>query len=131
GRGVWTALPRKSPAAVVEARWLVLLAWGVFTIPALGGYALIRERPALASELLPEVVLRRAEAGRERSAGGRKYVSVDWSGRPLAASFIITNNIRVAIACFAGGVFLLSGSLVPLAYHRAAMGPFARHFATP
>jgi len=128
-RRVWTAVSRKFPAAVVEARWLVLLAWGVFTIPALGGYALIRERPALASELLPEVVLRRAEAGRERSAGGRKYVSVDWSGRPLAASFIITNNIRVAIACFAGGVFLGVGSLVLLAYNGLAMGTFAGHFA--
>jgi uncharacterized membrane protein SpoIIM required for sporulation/uncharacterized RDD family membrane protein YckC len=128
-RRVWTAVSRKFPAAVVEARWLVLLAWGVFTVPALGGYALIRERPALASELLPEVVLRRAEAGRERTAEGRKYVSVDWSGRPLAASFIITNNIRVAIACFAGGVFLGVGSLVLLAYNGLAMGTFAGHFA--
>jgi uncharacterized membrane protein SpoIIM required for sporulation len=128
-RRVWTALSRKFPAAVVEARWLVLLAWGVFTVPALGGYALIRERPALASELLPEVMLRRAEAGRARTAEGRKYVSVDWSGRPLAASFIITNNIRVAIACFAGGVFLGVGSLVLLAYNGLAMGTFAGHFA--
>ncbi len=128
-RRVWTAVSRKFPAAVVEARWLVLLAWGVFTVPALGGYALIRERPALASELLPEVMLRRAEAGHARTAEGRKYVSVDWSGRPLAASFIITNNIRVAIACFAGGVFLGVGSLVLLAYNGLAMGTFAGHFA--
>jgi uncharacterized membrane protein SpoIIM required for sporulation len=62
-------------------------------------------------------------------AEGRKYVSVDWSGRPLAASFIITNNIRVAIACFAGGIFLGVGSLVLLAYNGLAMGTFAGHFA--
>jgi uncharacterized membrane protein SpoIIM required for sporulation/uncharacterized RDD family membrane protein YckC len=128
-RRVWTAVSREFPAAVVEARWQVLLAWALFTAPALGGYALMRERPALASELLPEVMLRRAEAGRERVAEGRKYVSVDWSGRPLAASFIITNNIRVAIACFAGGIFLGVGSLVLLAYNGLAMGTFAGHFA--
>jgi uncharacterized membrane protein SpoIIM required for sporulation len=126
---VWTAVSREFPAAVVEARWLVLLAWALFTAPALGGYALMRERPALASQLLPEVMLRRAEAGRERTAEGRKYVSVDWSGRPLAASFIITNNIRVAIACFAGGIFLGVGSLVLLAYNGLALGTFAGHFA--
>ena len=126
---VWTAVSREFPAAVVEARWLVLLAWILFTAPGLGGYALMRERPALASELLPEVMLRRAEAGRTRVAEGRKYVSVDWGGRPLAASFIITNNIRVAIACFAGGIFLGVGSLVLLAYNGLALGTFAGHFA--
>lgn len=126
---VWTAVSREFPAAVVETRWLVLLAWVLFTAPALGGYALMRERPALASELLPEVMLRRAEAGHERAAEGRKYVSVDGSGRPLAASFIITNNIRVAIACFAGGIFLGFGSLVLLAYNGLALGTFAGHFA--
>jgi uncharacterized RDD family membrane protein YckC/uncharacterized membrane protein SpoIIM required for sporulation len=126
---VWTAVSREFPAAIVEARWLVLVAWALFTAPALGGFALLRERPALASELLPEVMLRRAEAGHEREAGGRKYVSVDWTGRPVAASFIITNNIRVAIACFAGGIFLGVGSLVLLAYNGLAFGTFAGHFA--
>lgn len=128
-RRVWSAVSREFPAAVVQARWQVLLAWALFTAPALGGYALMRERPALATELLPEVMLRRAEAGHAREAEGRKYVSVDWSGRPLAASFIITNNIRVAIACFAGGIFLGVGSLVLLAYNGLAMGTFAGHFA--
>jgi uncharacterized RDD family membrane protein YckC len=126
---VWTAVSREFPAAIVEARWLVLVAWALFTAPALGGFALLREHAALASELLPEVMLRRAEAGHEREAGGRKYVSVDWTGRPVAASFIITNNIRVAIACFAGGIFLGVGSLVLLAYNGLAFGTFAGHFA--
>jgi uncharacterized RDD family membrane protein YckC/uncharacterized membrane protein SpoIIM required for sporulation len=126
---VWTAVSREFPAAIVEARWLVLLAWALFTAPALGGFALLRDRPALATELLPEVMLRRAEAGHERQAEGRKYVSVNWSGRPVAASFIITNNIRVAIACFAGGIFLGVGSLVLLAYNGLALGTFAGHFA--
>ena len=47
----------------------------------------------------------------------------------MAASFIITNNIRVAIACFAGGIFLGVGSLVLLAYNGLALGTFAGHFA--
>jgi len=49
--------------------------------------------------------------------------------RGLMASGIIVNNVRVAIACFAGGVFLGVGSLVLLAYNGLAIGAFAGHFA--
>ena len=126
---VWTTISREFPAAVIEARWLVLLAWALFTAPALGGFILLRERPALASELLPEVMLRRAEEGRARMAEGRKYGSVDPAGRPIVASFIITNNVRIAIACFAGGIFLGVGSLVLLAFNGLALGTLAGHFA--
>jgi len=45
------------------------------------------------------------------------------------ASGIIMNNVRVAIACFAGGIFLGVGSLVLLAYNGLAIGAFAGHFA--
>lgn len=126
---VWVTISREFPAAVIDSRWLVLLAWALFTAPALGGYALLRERPALATELLPEVMLRRADAGRARMAAGRKYGSVEAPGRPIVASFIITNNVRIAIACFAGGIFLGVGSLVLLAFNGLALGTFAGHFA--
>jgi uncharacterized membrane protein SpoIIM required for sporulation len=89
----------------------------------------LRERPALAAELLPDVMLRRAEAGRARKAAGRGYVEVAPADRGLMASGIIVNNVRVAIACFAGGVFLGVGSLVLLAYNGLAIGAFAGHFA--
>ena len=50
-------------------------------------------------------------------------VAATWRSRPrtapLMASGIITNNVRVAIACFAGGIFLGVGSLVLLALQRA------------
>ena len=45
------------------------------------------------------------------------------------ASGIITNNVRVAIACFAGGIFLGVGSLVLLAFNGLAIGASAGHFA--
>src|SRR5882724_4319194 len=98
---VWVTISREFPAAVIDSRWLVLLAWALFTAPALGGYTLLRERPALATELLPEVMLRRADAGRARMAEGRKYGSVEVAGRPIVASFIIANN-GLALGTFAG-----------------------------
>ena len=45
------------------------------------------------------------------------------------ASGIITNNVRVAIACFAGGIFLGVGSLVLLGLNGLMIGAFAGHFA--
>ena len=81
---------------------------------------MIRDRPTLAEELLPEEMLRRAEgrAG-SRSAEGRKYGEVGTTERPLVASFIILNNVRVAIGCLAGGMFAGVGSLVVLGFQRA------------
>ena len=37
--------------------------------------------------------------------------------RPLMASGIISNNVRVAISCFAGGIFLGVGSLIMLGFN--------------
>ena len=128
-RRLWAVLARECPAAVVQARGYVFVAFLTFMAPAAAGFAVLHERPALAGELLPDVMLRRAEAGAARKAAGRGYVDVAAEDRPLMASGIITNNVRVAIACFAGGIFLGVGSLVLLAYNGLAIGAFAGHFA--
>jgi len=108
---------------------MVALALALFAVPAAAGYRLMRDRPELAQELIPEEMLRRAAAGRGRVAEGRKYVEIARAERPAAASFIIVNNVRVAFACFAGGIFLGLGALVALAYNGLALGTFAGHFA--
>jgi uncharacterized membrane protein SpoIIM required for sporulation/uncharacterized RDD family membrane protein YckC len=128
-RAAWTLVAREFPAAVVGARRTVLVAFLLFAAPAAAGYRLIRERPALAEELIPETMLRRAAAGHDRVATGKRYVEIDWDARPGAASYIIANNVRVALACFAGGIFAGLGSLVLLAYNGLALGTFAGHFA--
>jgi uncharacterized membrane protein SpoIIM required for sporulation/uncharacterized RDD family membrane protein YckC len=128
-RRLWVVLARECPAAVVQARVYVLVAFLTFMVPAAAGFMLLHERPALAAELLPDVMLRRAEAGESRKAAGRGYVDVPAEDRPLMASGIITNNVRVAVACFAGGIFLGVGSLVLLAFNGLAFGAFAGHFA--
>jgi uncharacterized membrane protein SpoIIM required for sporulation/uncharacterized RDD family membrane protein YckC len=126
---LWVVLARECPAAVVQARAYVLLACLTFMVPAAAGFMLLHERPALAAELLPEVMLQRAEAGESRRAAGQGYVDVAAADRPLMASGIITNNVRVAVACFAGGIFLGVGSLVLLAFNGLSIGAFAGHFA--
>jgi uncharacterized membrane protein SpoIIM required for sporulation/uncharacterized RDD family membrane protein YckC len=122
-------LVRECPAAIVRARAYVLVACLAFLAPAAAGFTLMRDRPALAAEVLPDVMLSRAAAGAERKAAGQRYVDVSAADRPLMASSIITNNVRVAIACFAGGIFLGVGSLVLLGFNGLLIGATAGHFA--
>ncbi len=119
----------EAPAAVVAMRVPVVLAALVFSLPAAGGYFLLRERPALAEALLPEAMLERAEAGAERTREGRGYVVASARERPLVAVRIITNNLGVAFNCFAGGALAGVGALVLLAYNGLALGAVTGHFA--
>jgi uncharacterized membrane protein SpoIIM required for sporulation/uncharacterized RDD family membrane protein YckC len=128
-RRVWEVLARECPAAIRQARAYVAVASLSFLLPAAAGYLLMREQPALALDLLPEIMIERADAGAERIAEGRRYVDVPVEDRPLMASGIITNNVRVAIACFAGGIFLGVGSLALLGYNGLSIGAAAGHFA--
>jgi uncharacterized membrane protein SpoIIM required for sporulation/uncharacterized RDD family membrane protein YckC len=128
-RRIWEVLAWECPAAVIQARGYVLIAFLTFAAPAAAGFALLRERPEVAAELLPDVMLRRAAAGAERKAAGRTYFDVSAQDRPLVASGIITNNVRVAVICFAGGIFLGVGALVLLAMNGLIIGASAGHFA--
>ena len=126
---MWEVLARECPAAIRQAGGYVLVACLAFMLPAAAGYLVIREQPALAADVLPEVVIARADAGTERIAEGRRYVDVAPEDRPMLASAIISNNVRVAIACLAGGVFLGVGSLALLGYNGLTIGAAAGHFA--
>jgi uncharacterized membrane protein SpoIIM required for sporulation/uncharacterized RDD family membrane protein YckC len=126
---IWQVVMRECPAAVVQARRYVLIAFLAFSVPAAAGFLLLKERPTLAEELLPDVMLERAEAGASRVEHGKGYVEVEAGQRPLVASSIITNNITVAFYCFAGGIFAGVGSLVLLAYNGLSIGAVSAHFA--
>ncbi len=128
-RRLWQVLMRECPATVVQAWPYVLTAFLTFTIPAMGGYAALRDRPALAEEVLPDQMLRRADAGATRVEKGGKYFRAEGSNRPYVATYIISNNVRVAAACFAGGIFLGVGSLILLALNGVVMGIVGGHFA--
>ncbi len=128
-RVVWRTVAREFPAAVVHARRYLLAAFLAFAAPAAIGYTMLRERPALAEEVLPQVMLDRAAEARSRIAERHTYAEAEARVRPLMASWIIANNVRVAFACFAGGVFAGVGSLLLLAFNGLSIGTVAGHFA--
>ncbi|HEV8380080.1 MAG TPA: stage II sporulation protein M [Gemmatimonadales bacterium] len=95
---------RDFPAAVMESWKYVLLAFLLFAAPGAVGYVMVRERPALAEELLPPGMIARAEAAAENQAEGRGYAETKREYRPEVAAFIITNNISVSFGAFVGGI---------------------------
>src|SRR6267154_1941936 len=95
---------RDFPAAVVQSWRYVLLAFLLFSVPAVVGYVMIREQPALGDEILSPVMVARAEAAAENQAEDRGYAETSKEDRPQTAAWIITNNITVSFGTFVGGV---------------------------
>jgi uncharacterized membrane protein SpoIIM required for sporulation/uncharacterized RDD family membrane protein YckC len=107
-------LLRDFPAAVVQSWAYVLVAFAIFIVPAAIGYVMIRERPALADEIVSPVMVGRAEQAAERQAEGRGYAEAEGDERPVIAAAIISNNIQVSFGVFVGGLTcgLLTGWLL-------------------
>src|SRR5438094_256344 len=103
---------RELPAAVVDARAFVLAALLLFALPAATGYLAIRERPAIAEEVLPDEMIARARAGAGRRAAGIGYAEAPSMYLPVVASTIITNNVQVAFFAFAFGIPAGIGTLL-------------------
>jgi uncharacterized membrane protein SpoIIM required for sporulation len=124
-------LLREIPAAVVASRGYVLAALLTFALPGVTGYLLIRERPAVAEEVLPDGIIARARQGVERRAQGIGYAEAPSMYLPVVASRIITNNVQVAFFAFALGSTAGLGTLVLLVmnglFFGAVLGLFANY----
>jgi len=97
-------LLRDFPAAVVQSWPYVLLGFLLFAIPGAVGYVMIRERPALAEEIVSPVMIQRAEEASERQLEGRTYAQEGRAERPVVSALIMSNNINISFLVFAGGL---------------------------
>lgn len=102
-------LLRDFPAAVVQSWGFVAAAFLLFMVPAVMGYVMLRERPQLAEEVMPPVMVSRAEQAADHQARGIGYAQREEEALPVIASAIISNNIMVAFWTFVGG--MLAGTL--------------------
>ena len=119
------------PAAVVAARAYVLAALLTFAAPAVTGYLVIREQPAVAEEVLPGAMIARAREGAAHRAEGVGYAETPSMYLPVVATQIITNNVQVAFFAFAFGITAGIGTVVLLAFNGlffgAVLGLFANY----
>lgn len=128
-RRIWDFFSRECPGAVLASWRYVAIAYLIFLATAGAGFALLRQRPDLAPELIPDTMLERAEAGAARLSKGQGYVLLPGEDRPVMATSIISNNIQVAFRCFAAGIVFGVGSLVVLAINGLMLGAISGHFA--
>lgn len=128
-RRVRTALLRSWPAAMLRQRLTIGVSFLAFLLPALAGWGAVRAQPALAEEIVDDTMRERAAAAESRTARGEKFVTIDAKDRPFMAVALISNNVRVALICFAGGIFFGIGAFVLLALNGLQLGAAAAHFA--
>jgi uncharacterized membrane protein SpoIIM required for sporulation len=82
-----------------EAGRFILTAFLLFALPALAGFLVVLADPPLAEQVLPPDLTRVVREG-------RLWTDIAPEQRALAASTIATNNIRVSLVAFAGGMLL-------------------------
>lgn len=122
-------LLRELPATLYQCRGYVLAAWLVFVIPGIIGFFMLRQQPELAYEILPDVMIDRAETGVAREAAGIGYEETPTLFLPVVASSIIANNVQVAFIAFASGVTAGVGTFVVLAFNGLFFGAILGQFA--
>ena len=97
--------------------------------PAIAAYTVVVEKPATAAAFLPPVMIQRANAGRDNIRRHRGYVTIAEEARPMAASFIITNNVQISYGAFALGLTAGIGTVVMLVINGVMLGGGAGIFA--
>jgi uncharacterized membrane protein SpoIIM required for sporulation/uncharacterized RDD family membrane protein YckC len=121
------------PGAVVASWRYVMVAFLLFTVPAVVGYVMLRERPELTEEIVPPTMVSRAEQAAERQARGEGYAQSPDKELPVIASLIITNNILVCFWAFTGGLLAGLFTLWSLVFNGLSLGMgfgvFANHHA--
>ena len=83
----------------------LVVASALLFVPAIATIVAIIREPALANRMLSAGMIARAEEGQQRGQSGADYLpnGEDERGSALSA-FLMTNNIKVALMAFAGGI---------------------------
>ncbi|MEP6620026.1 MAG: stage II sporulation protein M [bacterium] len=99
-RYLFTDVPREVRRSAAPIALAGLLLFGPAVIAGVG----VARSPVLAARLLPSTMLQRAEDGVRRAREGEGYIDDPQLLRPVMASRILTNNVQVTFAVFAGGI---------------------------
>jgi uncharacterized membrane protein SpoIIM required for sporulation len=103
-----------------------LLLFGPAVIAAVG----VMRAPEIAPRLLPSSMLQRAEDGVQRAKSGEGYIDDPQLLRPVMASRIVTNNVQVTFAVFAGGITAGVLTVLMLVLNGISMGAVVGLYAS-
>lgn len=125
-RFLFTDVPREVRRSAAPIALAALLLFGPALIAAVG----VARTPTLASKLLPAGMLQRAEDGVRRTRNGEGYIDDPQLLRPVMASSIVTNNVQVTFAVFAGGVTAGLLSVLMLVLNGISLGSVVGLYAS-
>ena len=108
------------PEVFRENIYFIGAAFLMFTIAFAGAYWSALKTPEFAEQLVPEGTLRHIK---ELGEGAWNTTSAE--NRNLFASFVMTNNIRVAFLAFASGIMFMAGAAYILVYNGILIGAVA------
>src|SRR3989442_9197465 len=114
GRRLRRLLLRELPASVRANSRFTAISFLVFAVPLVATFAIGLLSPEIAATALP------AET-RQHLAERRLWTDIPEGYRPLVGPLIIVNNVRVAIAAFAGGLTAGTLTLYLLVRNRALL----------
>jgi len=117
-RFLFTDVPREVRRSAAPIALAALLLFG----PAIVAGVAVARTPNLASKMLPPGMLQRAEDGVRRAHNGEGYIDDPQLLRPVMASTIVTNNVQVTFAVFAGGATAGVLSVVMLVLNGISIG---------
>ena len=121
-RAAWRYMMVTVPQEIRRSVVPIALASALLYGPGLIAYDSIVRHPALAAELVPPAMIDRADHGAEWEREEKGYVSLPDSIRPVASSWIMSNNIKVATVTFAGGIAAGVGTVYALVNNGIALG---------
>ena len=98
--------------------------------PAAAGYVAVLRDPSVAGKLLPDEMLSRANTGQTREKQGEGYVTIPEALRPVMASVIITNNVKVTYVSFVMGLTAGIGTVFLLVFNGVSIGSAVGLFAS-
>ena len=117
-RFLFTDVPREVRRSAGPIALAGLLLFGPAIITAVG----VVRQPTIATELLPQGMLQRAEDGVRRAKNGDGYIDDPQLFRPVMASSIIANNVQVSFVAFAGGILAGLGTALALVTNGISFG---------
>lgn len=118
---IWKFITTSFPQAFRDTWPYTLASFLMFFIPAIISFALAYANPIEASSIMPGLDSAINDIRNDREW----WLSINSSGRAQSASFIMTNNIRVAILAFAGGILLGTLTLYTLVQNGLMVGVLA------
>lgn len=120
--GVWDYLTRTVPQEIRRSALPIGIAVVLLFGPAAIAWVAVVRNPAVAAEFIPQGMIDRAEDGVQRAKRGEGYIPDFGELRPVTASAIMTNNVTITYAAFAGGILVGLGTIFVLVSNGISLG---------